>query len=184
MPRLPLVRVLAVVAGSIAFGVALSLFKGTSGGLRDFIGNLSAPWLLLPFLAGAAWRPGRLAPSAVLGLVASISALAAFYATNTLVLEVGLSTALESGRLFFALGLVSGPVFGLLGGWARRRSVPAAVAMAGFFVLEPAAWLVHVHTLPLASSASYPVVWLAEGLVGALGALAAVVLLRRERAVG
>jgi hypothetical protein len=42
-----------------AFGVAMGLFKGNNTGLRAGLGNLSAPWIVVAFLA--ALPEGRVA---------------------------------------------------------------------------------------------------------------------------
>lgn len=49
-------RLLPIVLSAAVFGVAMSVLKGTDTGIRDDVDNLSAPWLLLPFFAGAAGR--------------------------------------------------------------------------------------------------------------------------------
>jgi hypothetical protein len=44
-------RVAIVGVSALAFGIGVSIVKGNAGGVRDAIGNTSAPWLLLPFVA-------------------------------------------------------------------------------------------------------------------------------------
>ncbi len=53
--------------------------KGNGGGVRDAVGNVSAVWLLLPFLAGAAVSSLRLTAAAVADLAATLAALTGFY---------------------------------------------------------------------------------------------------------
>jgi hypothetical protein len=81
-------RVFLIFLAAMAFGVAMSVLKGNDVGIRDDIGNLSAPWLLLPFFAGAAMRGRGLAGAAV-GLAATSAALMAFYVANAFVLISG-----------------------------------------------------------------------------------------------
>ena len=69
--RLPLALVVAVV-----FGLCLALIKGQADGLRDAVGNLSGPWLLVAFWLGSFARARPAA--AVLGAVATVLALAGF----------------------------------------------------------------------------------------------------------
>jgi hypothetical protein len=168
-------NLVAVAACAILFGTAVSLIKGNASGVRDAIGNASAPWLLLPFVAGAATGRGALVKSALMGALASILALGAFYFANSFVLELGphswpydLRLTLESGHLYLGLGLLSGPSFGALGGWwARSRSIPVGVGVAGLLVFEPLAWFAYGWRYPGAAGLSnYPLAWLGEVAVG------------------
>jgi hypothetical protein len=88
-------RVFLIVLAATAFGVAMSVLKGNGAGIRDDIGNLSAPWLLLPFLAGAAMR-GRGLAGAAIGLAATCAGLMAFYVTDAFVV-IGLIDPASSG---------------------------------------------------------------------------------------
>jgi hypothetical protein len=45
--------IVGVLVGAVAFGATCSVLKGNSSGLRDAAGNISAPWVILPLLAGA-----------------------------------------------------------------------------------------------------------------------------------
>ena len=69
-------RLAAVLAGALAFGLFAAWAKGpgtdgigTLSQLRAGIGNVSTPWLLVAFLAGAQAR--RLRSGAALGLAAT-----------------------------------------------------------------------------------------------------------------
>jgi predicted lysophospholipase L1 biosynthesis ABC-type transport system permease subunit len=42
-----------VLLAGIAFGVLVAVVKGQHTGVRNALGNTSAPWMLAPFLAGA-----------------------------------------------------------------------------------------------------------------------------------
>jgi hypothetical protein len=47
---------LLLLAG-IAFGVLVAVVKGQDTGVRDALGNTSAPWVVVPFLAGKRRSP-------------------------------------------------------------------------------------------------------------------------------
>jgi hypothetical protein len=139
-------RTLLLVMVAVAFGALESLVKGNGPGVRDGIGNLSAPWVILPLLAGAAGSRGRIPLGAVLGLLTTIAALAGFYLANAFVLDLGphstvhdIALTLGAGNLWFKAGAISGPAMGAAGAWASRRGRSAvAAAVAGIVVFEPA----------------------------------------------
>jgi hypothetical protein len=140
-----------VLIGAAVFGVGISLIKGSGGGARDVIGNASAPWLLLPFVAGAVAGERRLARAALIVLLASLVAVIGFYTAYVLVV-LGIRPrsvsdfvhlALVSGARWLLLGAISGPVFGALGGWwQRRRSLVIGLLAACLLLFEPPVWLV------------------------------------------
>jgi hypothetical protein len=130
-------------------------------------GNLSAPYLLLPFLAGAA-LPRRATTAAAGGALAAASAIAGFYnllmvgdvtaasvgapVTTTarqLVLEAyarWFSTFLlgdPGGTPWLTIALVSGCLLGLVGfAWRTTRRWWLAAPVGAAFLLEPVASLV------------------------------------------
>ena len=184
-------RVLLVCTAALVFGVGMSVLHGSAGGLRAQIGNVSAPWLLLPLVAGAVAGEQHLGRGALVGGVASLVALIAFYISNIYVLdfrghawpvEVGLT--LRSGAYFIRIGLVSGPAFGALGAAGRRRhSVAIGLLAAGLFVLEPLAWLVYFWSGPgpgTVGMLTYPAVWVTESIVGLVAC--SVIVLHARRA--
>jgi hypothetical protein len=143
-------RLALVLAGAALFGLAAAWAKdpgsngiGTLSILRADLGNLSAPWLLVAFVAGSQGR--RLRTGALLGVVATLVALAAFYAYTTAVVDLGghgllgdVRLELVGNRLYFVGGLASGPLFGIVGAWWRRRPSVRASALAGALMLgEP-----------------------------------------------
>jgi uncharacterized membrane protein YbhN (UPF0104 family) len=140
-------RLIVIVMAAAAFGVAMSVFKGNDTGIRDDIGNLSAPWLLLAFFAGAAAATGRRGlAGAAAGLAATFAALIAFNVANAFVLDLGPHSLANDVRLafttyWFPRALLSGPVFGALGAIWRRRGYPTlGVAVILLLDAEPLFW--------------------------------------------
>jgi Family of unknown function (DUF6518) len=173
--RLALLMGLAVV-----FGVAAAWIKGNDTGVRDAIGNVSAVWLLLPFLAGAAAGSRRVIIGAFCGLAATLAALVGFYFAESFVLDLGphpwltdLSLTMGTVVYYGERALVTGPIFGALGlWWQQHRSLTAAGILAASFVLEPAAWW--IYSTQIGGGAAYPVpdypaLWLAEIAIGIVG---------------
>jgi len=136
-----------IVVAAFAFGVLAALAKGqssdgiaTTSQLRSVVGNLSTPWLLVPFIAGT--RCSRRWPAVLVGLLATLAALAGFYVLTTLVVDLGRHGLLGDLRLEFAAnrgyfegGLMAGPLFGALGCWWRQtRSLPASIVAGGLLM--------------------------------------------------
>jgi hypothetical protein len=140
------------------------------------ISLLSAPWLVLPFVAGATQRDARCA--ALLGLACTYTALLGYgLMTLSPVEHAHLTTAtlrgfLVSERPVLVGGLVTGPLFGWFGQqWRTRRAIVGALVTAAALCLEPLARRAAVRPIQDRD------VWLAEVAAGL--ALAAVVLVRR-----
>jgi hypothetical protein len=140
-------RIVLLVVIGFAFGVVESVVKGNGAGVRDGIGNLSAPWVIVPLLAGAAGGRGRILLGAAIGLLTTVVALVGFYLANAFVLDLGphsslhdIGLTLDVGNVWFKAGVVSGPAMGALGAWAANRSRLTVVAIAaGTVLLEPLA---------------------------------------------
>lgn len=174
-------RVFVVVLAAALFGLTMAIIKGQGTGVRDALGNVSAPWLLLAFVAGSTAGRRRLVSAAAAGTAASIAALFAFYATESRLLALGAHSwlvdfglAVTAGRIYMATALVSGPIFGVLGGvWSRRRSPLVGLVVGATFVLEPlAVWLVEDWQGSVASSGlltEYPWMWIGEITLGLAG---------------
>jgi Family of unknown function (DUF6518) len=171
-----------------AFGVVMALAKGQDAGARDAFGNLSAPWIALPFLVGALERsPWR---AAVAGLLATAVAFFGFYLAEAFVLDLGsvdmttrLRLTLGSGHVYEVLGAPAGAAFGALGAMWRMRPWPLApLAVALVFVTEPLIVYALGRTGVFADDGliDYTWIYLVEATVGA--AVAAVVV-RRTRSV-
>jgi hypothetical protein len=180
-------RILGVMLAAVAFGVSMSVIKGNGPGIRDAVGNTSAPWLLLPFVAGAVTGRNRPVTAALTGTLASLVALVGFYVANTFVLDLGphpwivdLQLALQGGRRYLEFGLLSGPFFGALGGWWQRaRSVVLGVLVASLLVFEPFAWLIYGWARH-ARYDEHPLVWAVEASAGLCGCVTVAVLTRRS----
>jgi hypothetical protein len=143
-------RVALALAGAFAFGFFAAWAKDQGAhdvqGLtevRAYLGNLSTPWLLVAFAAGTQGR--RLGSGAILGLAATMTALASFYLFSTLVVDLGghgfagdLHLELSANRGYLEGGLLSGPLFGALGAWWQERRSYRASAIAGALLMaEP-----------------------------------------------
>jgi hypothetical protein len=108
------------------------------------VASLSAPWLLLAFLAGATQREAGHA--ALLGLGATYAALVGYMLLTDSPLE-GARYSLANTHGFVLSntpvvvgGLVTGPVFGWFGQqWRTRRAIAGALLAAAAFCLEPLA---------------------------------------------
>ncbi len=170
-------RLLIVLSVAFVFGFMAAVLKGQGSGLRDEMGNLSAPWLLVAFVSGSAHRQIR--KGALAGLAATVIALAGFYAAVALTADLGsvglrsdLTLAFRGNIRYFAAGVVSGPTLGALGAWcSSRRSTQAHVVVGLLLLGEPIviALVVAVHTLNRLAggwSVSNPGPYIGEFVVG------------------
>jgi Family of unknown function (DUF6518) len=142
----------AVVLG-LAFGAAdqqLGTLTAELGPWTSTAAQVSAPWLILPFLFGTTQE--RAQRAAVLGLVVTASALVGYFAMTYSPAEIhpwsidrftsGFVAVTTSGYnpLYILGGLVTGPLFGVLGQrWRVHRSWVSAAVVAGALCLEPLA---------------------------------------------
>jgi hypothetical protein len=171
---------------SAAFGAGDQYLGSLTGsghpwaaGWSTDISLLSAPWLVLPFVAGATQRDSRRA--ALLGLACTYAALLG-YALMTLspVEHAHLSVATIRGfvvseRSVLIGGIVTGPLFGWFGRqWRTRRAIAGALVTAAALCLEPLARRATIDPI------QYRDVWLAEVALG-LAFAAAVLVLRYAR---
>lgn len=144
------------------------------------VSQMSALWLLVPFLVGGTQE--RSVRAALVGLVATFAALSGYLLMGygpaeghpfTDVIH-GASGWARSNVPWIVGGAVIGPLFGYLGArWRTRRSALAAAVVAGSFLLEP---LVRVATGRLLEPTW---IWAAEAFAGA--ALGAVFIATRRR---
>jgi hypothetical protein len=174
------VVVLALVL-SAAFGTGDQYLGSLTGsghlwaaGWSSDVSLLSAPWLVLPFLAGATQRSPRRA--VLLGLACTYAALVGYgLMTLSPVEHAHISAASLRGfavseRAVLVGGIVTGPLFGWFGQqWRTRRAIAGALVTAAALCLEPLARRAAVR--PIADRD----VWLAEVAAGLALAAAALV---------
>lgn len=186
---LPVAFLVAALSG-LAFGAADQYLGGMSwlGLWASTVAQMSAPWLLLPFVVGMTQqRPRR---AMILGLVATAAALFGYFAMTYSPMEIhpwsfdrftaGMVAVTTRGwynPLYILGGLVTGPLFGLLGQrWRVRRWWVSATAVAGALCLEPLARWGAGHLMPPA------LVWTTEVASGAVvAAVFAYKLMARQR---
>ena len=153
----------------LMFGVTAALFKGEDWGVRTIVGNLSAPWLVLPFVAG--WSRRSFAAAAALGAATSVLSVVGFYVCYALVFSLVNSHTVSTDVAVLVGGLVTGPVCGALGYWWRaRRSLAAGLAVGAAFLVEPLAQLAlgRVGQVPVGHTSvlAHPLVFALEALIG------------------
>jgi hypothetical protein len=135
-------RVLVVGFGAFVMGALDALIKGQGTGLLGALSQTAAPWFLLAFLAGAATSTRRYILGALSGLGATACALTGFYLVNSFIFVFGtwsqdFHLAFGSGKIYFELGLLSGPLFGWCGAWWKQHlSIIPVVGLGLAFVLE------------------------------------------------
>jgi Family of unknown function (DUF6518) len=162
-------------AGDQYLGSLLGSGHLWAAGWASDVSLLSAPWIVLAFVAGATQRDPRRA--ALLGLACTYAALLG-YAVMTLspVENAHLSVATLRGfvvseRLVLVGGIVTGPLFGWFGQqWRTRRAITGALATAACLCLEPLARKVTIDPI------AYRDVWIGEVAVGLALAAAAVAI--------
>jgi hypothetical protein len=143
-------RFIVVLLGAFAFGLFAAWAKGQNtdalslvSQLRSDLGNLSTPWLLVAFAAGFL-VPHRWG-SALAGLAATAAALIGFYLLTTLVIDLGgqgfltdFRKELLANRYYLEGGIVTGPLFGFVGGWWKRSiSLSPLLLIGALLIAEP-----------------------------------------------
>jgi len=170
--RLAEVVIAIVLVVSVAFGAGDQYLGSLTGsghlwaaGWSSDVSLLSAPWLVLPFLAGATQRSPRRA--ALLGLACTYAALLGYGLMTLSPVEHAHLTAatvrgfLVSERAVLVGGIVTGPLFGWFGQqWRTRRAIAGALVTAAALCLEPLARRAVLRPIDDRS------VWLAEVAAG------------------
>lgn len=146
------VRALSITGFAGLFGVVDALAWGSESDVLFWIGNVSSTYLLVAFIAGRMWfRVDRsLMLATVAGMLATPVALATFY--GWAIAKDGLYSSSVTAVVgkYLAGGLVTGPIFGFLGGLqVQKRSWLPAAPLGAAFALEPLAWLVHGSARPM-----------------------------------
>jgi hypothetical protein len=187
-----------ITVGAALFGYVLSNLPEPSDRSAFWIGNFSAPWAALAFVAG--WSQRRVVPAMLVAVLAEAACVVGFYdlpghligfcqgmpldyclgapqGTSPIWLELTLFQMWLRGSAgqWLIAGVGAGVVYGYLGAWwGRTRSlVPAALLVLPFFV-EPLAWQAYEGHLR-----GPAFIWGCEALAGA-GLLAAMVLVSRR----
>jgi hypothetical protein len=110
------------------------------------VSQMSATWLLLPFVFGCTQDQPRRA--ALVGLVATVAALFGYYAMTVSPIEgvalrhapSAFAAVLPSNMIWIVGGFVTAPICGYLGHrWRVGRWWVSAVVISGAFLLEPLA---------------------------------------------
>jgi hypothetical protein len=166
-------RSLVPVALAALFGAADQFLGARSyvvGAWAIDASLMSAPWLLIAFLAG--WSQATVRRAALLGLVCTMVALLGYCAMTLSPVEgahltvAGARGLLLGQRRWAAGGLVTGPLFGWLGHRWRTRRDWKSVLVAGLVVCcEPFA---HAAT---GTAAGFGGVWRVEVAAGLLMAV-------------
>jgi len=181
---------LAALSG-LAFGAGdqqLGTLTAELGPWTSTVAQMSAPWLVLPFAIGLTQQAARRA--ALLGLVVTASALVGYFAMTYSPVEIhpwtfdrftsGFVAVTTSGYnpLYILGGLMTGPLFGLLGQrWRLRRSWVSAAMVTGALCLEPVARWAAGQLMPPAP------VWAVEVALGAVVAVLFASALMSQRRV-
>jgi len=183
----PTRKIIALLLAGVAFGVLVAVIKGQNTGVRDALGNTSAPWVVLPFVAGACFARARSA--AVAGLAVTLVALLSFYVAEAAILDLGphpwwVDVRLTAGsvNIYEKWGIFSGLLYGTLGWlWAYRSRAAAAAAVGLAFAAEPLiVLLVERAGIWNAQILDYGWLWTSEIVLGA--AAVALALAARPRA--
>lgn len=134
-------RVALALVLSAAYGAGAQFLGARVSGWGLDIAQLSAPWLLIAFLAGATQKtPGR---AALIGLGSTAAALAGYGLMTDSPLEGAHYTLANaqgfvvSNSFWFVGALITGPLFGWFGQqWRTRRAIVGALVIAAAFCLE------------------------------------------------
>ena len=181
---------LLLLAG-LLFGALVAVIKGQDAGVRNALGNASAPWVVVPFLAGM--RADSVWHGALLGVATTLASFFGFYLVEAAILDLGphpwyIDLALTVGtvNVYEKWGLLSGSLYGGLGAvWASRRLIAAPIALGLAFVAEPLIVLLLARTGLWGGGGllDHSWMWMAEVLLG-VGAIALVVARTRTRRGG
>ena len=188
--------VLAIVIG-LVFG-AVDQYLGTVhvtshlGWWTITVSGMSAPWLILPFLAGMTQQRAKRAVA--LGVIVVLSALAGYFAMSNSVFEsvpvahfwprtVRMATT-ESNLLWIVGGSITGPIYAYFGHrWRVARSWVGAALVTLALCLEPVARSIAGTDVVGGGLSGSRAVWGAEVAVGLAAAVVfAAMLFSRRRA--
>lgn len=165
-------KLLTLLVAAVAFGVLVAVVKGQATGMRDALGNTSAPWVVLPFIAGSRFARARSAAAA--GLAVTLVSLLSFYCAEAAVLDLGphpwwVDLRLTAGYLniYEQWGILSGLLYGVLGWLWTHRSRVCAAAVGLAFAAEPLIVLVAERAkITGGEILAYPWLWMGEVAIG------------------
>lgn len=157
------------------FGLTTSHIPAPRAPSMVWVGNLAAPWLALPFLAG--WVQRSWLWAAVTGVLGVVVCVAAFYLNTLPPLDrayLGLAPSTSQASLvaaavtwwlgshsqWFTIAVPAGLAFGLLGCWWGR----SRLLIAGFFLAAP--FLLEAAAIVRTGALHAYVVWAIEAGVG------------------
>jgi hypothetical protein len=171
-----------VLSAAAAFGLMAGLVHGNTGGLRAAIGNVSTPWLLVALIP--AWRARSVVRGVLIGTAATLTALVGFYVGLTISMYGHLGDVhgvvrsfayvLVANRIWFAAGLVSGPLCGALAATLGARwGLHWLLAMSGALMIAEiaVAAMVQAVELPLVHASWGVSDWRGYEVQAALGLL-------------
>lgn len=149
-------RFFLTIAGALAFGIVAGMVHGNDGGLRAEFGNLSAPWLIVALVPG--WFSGSALRGMAFGATSTLVALAGFYVGLTATMYGHLGAihglvasfvlVLRANQVWFAAGLISGPVCGGAAGLLATRVAATWLAVVlGFLMVGEVAVVAGVQGL-------------------------------------
>jgi len=186
--------VLAIVVGFV-FG-AIDQYLGTVhvtsrlGWWTITVSGMSAPWLILPFLAGMTQERAKRAVA--LGVIVVLSALAGYFAMSNSVFEsvpvshfwprTARMATTDANLLWIVGGLITGPVYAYFGHrWRMARSWVGAALVTLALCFEPLArWIAGTDVVGGGLSGSRAV-WGSEIAIGVATAAAFLTILSRSR---
>jgi hypothetical protein len=179
-----------LLLAAVAFGVLVAVIKGQDVGVRNALGNISAPWVLVPFLAGTFYS--RAWQAALVGIATTLAAFLGFYLAEAAILDLGehpwyvdLKLTLGSGHVYEIWGVPTGALYGGLGWpWASRSLVMAPLAVGLAFISEPLIVLILMRAGVWGGGGllDHPWLWITELLIG-LGGLAFVAARAQARSL-
>lgn len=182
---------------AVAVGVIWGVFCGIANGwpVASTLAQMAVPWIWVAALVGHRAGSGT-KQAAVLGGVTLLAANVSYFAVG--LLAAGFSdSALVDGFRFFALwasvGLVIGPISGVVGWWltAERTAFIAVVSLATVSVAEPLALWPHLdhvdariaYIILAIGALTFPMIWFRRKWRGAFKAVALVIVLTYPSAV-
>jgi hypothetical protein len=187
-------RLCVIVVAGYLYGLGTTHLPAPDTGSVFWLGNLGAPYVLIPFLAGA-WRfRAKVAPFA--GAIGAAAAVAGFYhfltVGNVVNMQLDLPVTVTArsvvirayanwfrtfllgdpgGRPWLSVAIIVGLIFGYLGyRWWQKGDRLGVIIVAAVLIAEPLVYLSGLNDRILGTGyelhASNVVIWSIEALVG------------------